>query len=253
MSRWPKGRRGALPLKFRGCEGTLQSQPQCMSRNNEDSNFQTAAEMTSLKPRIAAVTLFAIAMGYLEAAVVVYLRLHYYPDGFVFPLVVMPQSIVIVEVAREVATVIMLGVIGWVSGKDFLARFSYFSIAFGVWDIFYYIFLKAILDWPASLFTDDILFLIPLPWVAPVLAPVLVSLCLIVAGIAVLIRESRGRPVRISRVRWLLICLGGTLVLASFLVNADAAMHQQPLASFSWYLFTGGMLLGLTSFGSGLR
>jgi hypothetical protein len=226
-----------------------------MSRNNEAyvPNFQIAAEMTSLKSRIAAVTLFAVAMGYLEAAVVVYLRLHYYPDGFVFPLVVMPQSIVIVEVAREVATVIMLGVIGWMSGKDFLARFSYFSIAFGVWDIFYYIFLKAILGWPASLLTDDVLFLIPLPWVGPVLAPVLVSACLIVAGIGVLIRESSGRPVRITRLRWTLICLGGVLVLASFLLNAAAAMQQQPLAPYNWYLFAAGIMVGLTTFVSGLK
>jgi len=206
-----------------------------------------------LKSRIAAVALFAIAMGYLEATVVVYLRLHYYPEGFVFPLAVIPQSIVIAEVAREAATIIMLGVIGWLSGQSFLARFSYFSIAFGVWDIFYYVFLKVILDWPPSLLTDDVLFLIPLPWVGPVLAPVLVSLCLIVASSAVLVRESSGRPVCITRLRWILVCLGGLLVLASFLVNAAAAMHHQPLAPFDWYLFTAGILVGLTSFLTGMK
>ena len=221
-----------------------------MAHDVKPANMKSPSAM---KSRIAAVTLFAIAMGYLEAAVVVYLRLHYYPDGFVFPLVDIPRSIALVEVARESATLIMLAVIGWLSGPCFLVRFSYFCIAFGVWDIFYYVFLKVILDWPASLLTNDVLFLIPLPWVGPVLAPVLVSLCLVGASSVVLLRESSGRPMRITRVRGMLVCLGGLLVLASFLVNAVSAMHQQPLLAFNWYLFTGGILVGLISFVTGLK
>jgi hypothetical protein len=60
-----------------------------------------------------------------------------------------------------------------------------FAIAFGVWDIVFYACLKLLLGWPASLFTWDILFLIPVPWVGPVIAPVLVSLTMIAAGILV--------------------------------------------------------------------
>jgi hypothetical protein len=192
-------------------------------------------------------------MGFLEAAVVVYLRLHFYPKGFSFPLAVIPDDILLVEVARELATIVMLAAIGWLAGQRFLLRFSYFSLAFGIWDISYYLFLKITLDWPASLLTDDILFLIPLPWVGPVLAPVLVSLCLIAAGLAVFRRESAGRPLTIEILHWVLIVLGGLVTLISFLTNADAAMHQQAPVHFDWLLFAGGVALGAGAFVSALR
>ena len=43
-------------------------------------------------PRTA-LLLYAVAMGYLEAAVVVYLRAIYYPEGFSFPLKPMDAGI----------------------------------------------------------------------------------------------------------------------------------------------------------------
>jgi len=132
--------------------------------------------------RFVAVTIFAIAMAFLEAAVVEYLRQLYYPEGFSFPLKMIPMNIYFVELGREAATIIMLAAIGYLAGKNFLTRFSAFIIAFGVWDIFYYVFLKLILNWPSSLFDWDILFLIPLPWIGPVLAPVIISVLLIFAG-----------------------------------------------------------------------
>src|ERR1700680_5343374 len=73
-----------------------------------------------------------------------------------------------------------------------------FAIAFGVWDIVFYACLKLILGWPASLFTWDILFLIPVPWVCPVIAPALVSLAMIAAGIWCLCRDEAGRPLPIG-------------------------------------------------------
>jgi len=116
-----------------------------------------------MKKRLAAVTTFGIAFGFIEAAVVVYLRLHFYPEGFTFPLAEMPGPVILTEVAREAATIIMLACIGWIAGRRFLDRFAYFAFAFGVWDIFYYVFLKVILGWPESLLTWDVLFLIPSP------------------------------------------------------------------------------------------
>lgn len=206
-----------------------------------------------MKKTLVVISLFAMAMGFLEAAVVVYLRLLFYPDGFSFPLAVIPDHVLIVEVLREAATIVMLVAVGWIAGRNFLSRFAYFSIAFGVWDVFYYVFLKATLNWPASLLTDDILFLIPLPWVGPVLAPVLVSLCITAAGILVLHRDELGKPVRITPLRWTFIALGGILILASFLVNSDATMHQQMLEPFNWFLFATGILVGASSFISALE
>jgi hypothetical protein len=210
-------------------------------------------EETDVKRTLLVVTVFAVAMGFLEAAVVVYLRLHYYPNGFAFPLAIIPEDILLVEVAREVATIIMLAAVGWLAGGRFLLRFSFFSFAFGVWDIGYYLFLKITLDWPASLLTDDILFLIPLPWVGPVLAPVLVSLCLMAAALVVFRRESIGRPLSIAPLLRVLITLGGLVILFSFLTSADAVTHQQAPAHFHWLLFGAGVSLGAAAFVTALR
>jgi hypothetical protein len=201
-----------------------------------------------MKKTLAAVAAFGIAFGFVEAVVVVYLRLHYYPEGFAFPLVAIPPQIGLIEIAREVATIIMLAAVSWISAQRPFARFAYFSFAFGVWDIFYYVFLKIILDWPASLFTWDVLFLVPLPWLGPVLAPVIVSLCLISASLIMLVRLETGRPMTIRPSQWILSGIGGTLVLGSFLSNPDGLSQQQLPGSFNWALFSGGICAGMTGF-----
>ena len=118
-------------------------------------------------------------MGFLEAAVVVYLREILYPGGFSFPLSPVPASLALTEIFREVATLVMLVSIGILAGRKFSTGFAWFIYSFAIWDIFYYIFLKAVLGWPESLMTWDVLFLIPTTWTGPVLTPVLVSLTMI--------------------------------------------------------------------------
>ncbi|MDW8321050.1 MAG: hypothetical protein RMM08_06790 [Armatimonadota bacterium] len=145
------------------------------------------------------VTLFAVAMGYVEAAVVVYLRALYYPDGFPVPVRLgrlpirftripefenrMPQSMLRTEIGREAATIVMLASLAWLAAHDPLHRLGVFLLAFGVWDIFYYIFLKVLIRWPESLRTLDVLFLIPIPWIGPVWLPVSVSIGMIAGGV----------------------------------------------------------------------
>jgi hypothetical protein len=68
-----------------------------------------------------------------------------------------------VELVREGATLVMLLTLGMLAGRTWRTRFGYSAIAFGVWDIFYYVFLKLISDWPKSVLDWDILFLLPLP------------------------------------------------------------------------------------------
>ena len=128
-------------------------------------------------------TLFSIAMGFFESAVVVYLRAIYYPNGFNFPLINMNPAIAITELGREAATIVMLAGIGIVAGKNNTQRFAWFLYCFAIWDIFYYVFLKVLLNWPESLFTWDILFLIPLPWVGPVICPCIISLSMILLSV----------------------------------------------------------------------
>jgi hypothetical protein len=119
-------------------------------------------------------------MALLESAVVVYLRELYYPNGFVFPLSPMKSVVILTELAREFATIVMLWTIAYVAGRNFSTRFAWFIIGFGIWDIFYYVFLYVFIQWPSSVFEWDILFLIPLPWYGPVIAPCLISVAMIV-------------------------------------------------------------------------
>jgi len=139
------------------------------------------------------VALFAIAMAWVEAAVVFYLRTMI---DRIDPWQPNPLPIIgglgLVELVRELATMIMLLTVGLLAGRTGRAQLGYSAIAFGVWDIGYYIFLKVICGWPHSLFGWDILFLLPLPWWGPVLAPVSIALLMIVWGtLATQVQTSR--------------------------------------------------------------
>jgi len=103
-----------------------------------------------LKKHILNYTIFAIAMAYLEAVVVVYLRELYYPDGFHFPLILIPAEIAWIEIGREAATIVMLWMVATLAAKNFRQKFAWFIFNFAVWDIFYYVWLKVMLDWPQS-------------------------------------------------------------------------------------------------------
>jgi len=172
--------------------------------------------MKPLTKTLLWLTVFSIAMGFLETAVVVYLRELYYPGGFKFPLVPIDTHIAVTEFWREAATIVMLISAGIIAGKNSAQRFSFFIYAFAVWDIFYYVFLKLLIDWPASLLTWDILFLIPVPWVGPVLAPCLISLTMILLTLTVVYYSGKGFPVIIKFTEWVLLILGSLIAVVSF-------------------------------------
>ena len=129
--------------------------------------------------RLLIVALYAVAMAWVESAVVYYLRTlvdridPHQPN----PLPI-ASGLSEAELIREFATLVMLFSVGWLAGATWRARIGYSALAFGIWDIFYYVFLKVLLDWPDSLFAWDLLFLIPVPWAGPLLAPVMVSIAL---------------------------------------------------------------------------
>jgi hypothetical protein len=160
---------------------------------------------------------FAIAMGFLEGIVVVYMRQLYYPDGFDFPLTFLSPAMLKVEWLREIATVVMLVTIAWLAGRYFIQRLSYFLFTFAVWDIFYYIALKLILDWPSSWLTWDILFLIPITWLGPVLAPVICSLTMIAMAVLYTFLPVKGHPVIIRPLDWILVLSGSALIFFTFI------------------------------------
>lgn len=174
---------------------------------------------TNMTKTIVWLTAFSIAMGFLESAVVIYIREMYYPAGFNFPLVDIKRNIVAVELWRELATIIMLAAIGYLTGKTKAQRFVFFLFSFGVWDIFYYVFLKIFLNWPASVFTWDILFLLPVPWIGPVLAPCLVSLSMIGLTFLVLWLESKNHEVRFKIKHHLVLAGGCLIIIGTFVID----------------------------------
>lgn len=217
-----------------------------------------------MKKTVIWLTIFSIAMGFLETAVVIYIREMYYPEGFKFPLQDIKKNIIIVELWRELATIIMLAAIGFLAGRTKAQRFVFFIFSFGIWDIFYYVFLKIFLDWPASLFTWDILFLLPVPWIGPVLAPCIVSLSFIVLTFLVLWLESKGFEVKFKLKHFFVLSLGCLVIVSSFTIDyiqllvigqtnlAPEKMlvlfkHYEPI-SFDWWLFALGEIIILVSF-----
>lgn len=168
------------------------------------------------------VTVFSIAMGYLESAVVIYLREIYYPGGFDFPLGPLNGEIVMAEIGRELATLVMLLSLGILAGKNRAQRFAYFIYSFAIWDIFYYIFLKILIDWPDSLMTWDVLFMLPLIWVGPVISPLIVSATMIVLAFIILIIKSSGLPLVINRYTWSFFIIGSLILILSFVWDYSA-------------------------------
>ena len=194
--------------------------------------------------KIIWIVVFGIAFGLVEAVIVIYLRMNYYPEGFTFPLKLIPERVLLIEVIREAATVVMLTSFGILVGKTGITRFGAFLMTFGVWDIFYYVWLKIFINWPASLMDWDILYLIPVPWIAPVLAPILVSAGLITCGGWIIFQEDRGAPIKTKSVDWAVESIAGALIVASFIVNYDSSVPDV----YPWWLFFIGLVGGVGYF-----
>ena len=196
---------------------------------------------------LAWLTIYAVAMAYMESAVVVYLRAIYYPQGFDFPLALMPPDMVAIEVGREAATLIMLLGVAALAGVDRWERFLAFCFSFGVWDIFYYAWLWVFVRWPPSLLTWDVLFLIPVPWIAPVLAPVIVSVALVAGSLLMLRLKARGVRLGFSAAVWTLAVTGGLVGLGSFMLDFASVLRQMKPPPFRWGVFAIGVGLAVTA------
>ena len=158
---------------------------------------------SSGRARLLALVLFAAAMGWLEGVVVVYIRglfgmghgVPIPPPGDVVERFGQMPWLLPTEQGREVATIVMLATVAWLGAPTTRARLGAFLMIFGIWDIVYYLALYAMLRWPPSLATMDVLFLIPPGpwWNQPVWLPVAISAVMIVAGLRLF---SDGRPGR---------------------------------------------------------
>ncbi len=183
------------------------TQENCFSENN-------ANQLISY--HLLWVTLFSIAMGMLESSVVIYLRELYYPDGFHFPLKATSYTVAVTEIFRELATLIMLLGIGMLAGKSKHERFAWFIYSFAIWDIFYYVFLYLIIDWPVSLSDWDVLFLLPMMWVGPVWAPVLLSVLMILLALCILYFAKHRHNANLKLHEWMILITGAFIVIIAF-------------------------------------
>ncbi len=196
--------------------------------------------MRRVGERFLWVSVYAVAMAFLEAVVVAYIRqLLYITDDHVS---LGPYARM--EVWREAATVVMLVTVGWMAGRGRLERWSYGLFAFGMWDIWYYVWLKVLLGWPETLFDWDTLFLIPLRWWGPVLSPMLIAALICVTAVLAVVRIERGQRIKIAPARVGIVGLGGLLALYVFMSDSlHALLRGQPdwatlrPTPFRWPLF----------------
>jgi len=128
--------------------------------------------------KLTLLALFGIAMAHLEGVVVVYLRKSLGmldSESNKESLGKIPADYLKIEISREAATIIMLVLIAYLVGVTWMERGVFFLWTFAFWDLFYYLSLYILIKWPPTFKTIDVLFLIPVPWIAPVWFPIGVS------------------------------------------------------------------------------
>ena len=84
------------------------------------------------------VLVFAVAMAYLEAAVVVYLQRALGSEvGVIFPLRPASETggLIAIEVGREAATLVIIAAVGLLVGRTRLERLAWGAVVFGAWGI----------------------------------------------------------------------------------------------------------------------
>lgn len=200
------------------------------------------------------VGIFAVAMAYLEAAVVVYLRRVYGINDLILSVPPFDMHIGAIELGRELATLVMLLMVGMAAGKKLQSRLGFVIFAFGLWDIFYYVWLRIFIGWPRSALDPDLLFLIPLPWWGPVLSPVLIAILMTLGGALAVIAEERAHTIHLRAPDCVMLVLGILIMLYTFMADALATLPADVRTlsllrptSFNWPVFLTGYLLVVAS------
>ena len=196
------------------------------------------------------IALFAIAMANAEAAAVSYLRELYGIEDLVRDLPAAADRFTAIEIGREVATMAMLLSVGWIAGRKLQDRLGAFVFVFGVWDIAYYFWLALFAGFPSSPLDWDVLFLIPLPWWGPVLAPSLIAAMMCVGGASAVYGADRGVSWRLSWTNAAIAGAGIAIVLYTFMADAlgaapdgaEAVRRVRP-SDFQWGLFAMGFVV----------
>ena len=212
--------------------------------------------MTTLRASAVVVAAFAIAMAFLESAVVVYLTGALGGQvGVLFPL--QPVSAVgayaAIEMGREAATLVMIATVGMLAGRSGLERLAWAAVIFGAWDIAYYGWLWVFAGWPGSPGATDLLFLLPVPWVGPVWSPMAVSAALIGVGLAAAHRLRGGGWIAMDVRHWIAGLAGGVIVILSYTLDAGSVLAGGMPGPYPWPVFAVGMGLALGAAAHALR
>jgi hypothetical protein len=198
--------------------------------------------------RLTSVIIFAIAMGILEAICVVYIRQIIFPPDGVITEIQSGNFNFSYEIVRESLTIIMLTALSLVAAYNWRTRLAMFFLAFGVWDILYYIGLKFFLNWPSTIMDWDTLFLIPIPWYSPVLVPVLISTYFILGSIFIILHEGNGTQLKFTPTVVLLQFVAFCVWLASFMKNSQQINEfGYENVRYSWWLFIIAMIIAIAS------
>jgi hypothetical protein len=207
------------------------------------------AGMESVR-KLPAVAVFAFAMAYVEAATVSYLRDLYGIEDLVRDLPAAADRFTAIEIGREAATLVMLLAVGWIAGRALQDRIGHFVFAFGVWDLGYYFWLSIFSGFPGSPLDWDVLFLIPLPWWGPVLAPSLIAGLMCIGGAAAVYGADRGVAWRLTWPNAGVAATGIAVVLYTFMADAIGALPDGAEAvrrvrpsDFQWGLFALGFVV----------
>lgn len=205
--------------------------------------------ISATKRNLIWMTLYAIAMAQVEASLVIHLRTIYHPGNpqELFPLSPFAPRDLSIELLRELATLVMILSVALLAARGFTKVFAAFVYVFGLWDIFYYVWLKVMIAWPVAWLEWDVLFLIPWPWFGPWITPVLIALLFIIWGGRTYCSTEAAR---FNPATFILFSIGALLALAAFLLPAvpllkqgvEAMRHFQP-GNFCWGLFIPGYVL----------
>lgn len=188
-------------------------------------------------------------MACVESTLVIYLRALYYPNdpNQIFPLELLTHQHLVIELVREIATLTMILSVAFIAKRSAMYRFAAFVFVFGVWDIFYYVWLKLMIGWPFRWHEWDVLFLIPWVWLGPWIAPALIALLFVIWGAGILLAE---RECAFQFWPLLMFVIGCLLVVTAFLLPAfplltqgEQALRGYVPSGFAWWLYGPGLVL----------
>ena len=201
-----------------------------------------------MKKRLAVLTLFSITFAFFVTAVMYFIRSHYYPNGFDFPVKLLKGLPFAIEYMRQLANLVIIFCVAYLAGRNVRERMAAFMFVFGLWDIFYYIWFYILIQWPPDLMAWDLLYRVPVHWSGPVIAPIIVSIALIKAALLIFYSGSKNWNIKFNLSDWLVEIFAGIGVLTAFLWNYQKIQQGKIPEYFPWWIFGVSVGLGICYF-----